>query len=402
MWQEAGFGLDSPPLRFALGLLAITGAFGVFVAWRARERASLSLLLVSTVLDALLCTGALLTNVVWPEPDYQGILFMPELCALAVPIMVSTLRVSLPLTILSLFLCALGLVGIVGLDLFLLGERSERVFEHLSALMAFQVGMAIIAGVSVVRGRSLVEQSARRGLAAQRAGRNLVQVLDQQRDARGRLGRARERSGRIVASLSRASRRAPEALATAERLRTDLDTVQDALSELELRSYPELLAREEPLPTSVEEALGATVGELAARYPAVRFAADGSVRGVRVRVVGGRDGLLHVMQNLLVNACEGDGRVGARNVRLGVALGDALADEEGAQGAAVLVVRDDGPGFPAGAHGMATGPLATTKAEGSGLGLELVRRLVASSGGSLSLGASPEGGAEVRVSLPSA
>jgi signal transduction histidine kinase len=67
-----------------------------------------------------------------------------------------------------------------------------------------------------------------------------------------------------------------------------------------------------------------------------------------------------------------------------------------------LEVLDSGPGFPEGVlHGV-TGPFASTRAGGVGLGLRLVRRMVGELGGTLELSNPAEGGARAVVRIPCA
>ena len=103
--------------------------------------------------------------------------------------------------------------------------------------------------------------------------------------------------------------------------------------------------------------------------------------------------------NLLRNAAEAAATrpAGARRVVADVRLegeGDA-----GAAGdtAAVIVVGDNGPGFPKESFG---DPLETTKPYGTGLGLYVVQSTVENHGGRIVVGRSPLGGAEVRIVLP--
>ncbi len=65
---------------------------------------------------------------------------------------------------------------------------------------------------------------------------------------------------------------------------------------------------------------------------------------------------------------------------------------------AVLTIADSGPGFPPGASEL---PLTSTKLEGSGLGLFVVRTTLEHHNGQLKIGRSRElGGAEVQLLLP--
>jgi C4-dicarboxylate-specific signal transduction histidine kinase len=68
----------------------------------------------------------------------------------------------------------------------------------------------------------------------------------------------------------------------------------------------------------------------------------------------------------------------------------------------LISVVDDGPGFPAAQLRADSGPVATTKRGGSGLGLALVRELADASDGRLTRANRAEGGAVVSLELPRA
>ncbi|WP_297529146.1 ATP-binding protein [Thiohalobacter sp.] len=100
--------------------------------------------------------------------------------------------------------------------------------------------------------------------------------------------------------------------------------------------------------------------------------------------------LMELLGNLLDNACKW--------ARGRVTVAARAVPDSGLE----LVVRDDGPGFPAGLADRLTerGVRGDEQVPGHGVGLAIVADIVAAYEGELSLGDAPGGGAEVRVRLP--
>ncbi|OAS25161.1 sensor histidine kinase [Methylobacterium platani] len=107
-------------------------------------------------------------------------------------------------------------------------------------------------------------------------------------------------------------------------------------------------------------------------------------------VLGEGPRLEQVVVNLVQNALDAVGSV--KNPRIAVTV--RVTGER-----AVLEVGDNGGGLPDGG-GQVFDAFFTTKANGLGLGLAISRGIVEECGGTLSAGASPEGGALFRVELP--
>jgi two-component system C4-dicarboxylate transport sensor histidine kinase DctB len=143
------------------------------------------------------------------------------------------------------------------------------------------------------------------------------------------------------------------------------------------------------VPVALEPVLTAARRQLSTRFPDREIRVDAEPGIVNVR--GGEPALRRILDNLLVNACQGDGRVGAARIEVA-----AKAEEN----RVLLSVVDDGPGFPPELlNGRAEG-FFTTKAAGTGLGLYTCEALVRASGGELSRANVPGGGARVDVTLP--
>lgn len=113
----------------------------------------------------------------------------------------------------------------------------------------------------------------------------------------------------------------------------------------------------------------------------------GDMRAARVALDG--ESLKQVFLNLLLNALEASPEGGEVS---------AILERRGER--MVVRIRDQGPGLPPEVLARLGEPFYTTKAQGTGLGLFLSRRLVHSGGGELSAEVPAGGGAELVVSLP--
>lgn len=112
---------------------------------------------------------------------------------------------------------------------------------------------------------------------------------------------------------------------------------------------------------------------------------------LRVAAYGGEPTLWRILDNLLLNACEGDGIWHASRVEVSV-----IPESEGMVD---LVISDDGPGFAAEDLAGNVSPWTTRKEGGAGLGLFIADRLLHASGGSLTRRNRATGGATVEIRL---
>ncbi len=145
-----------------------------------------------------------------------------------------------------------------------------------------------------------------------------------------------------------------------------------------------------PSPNLCPVDLNTLIGEVLHLYES----AAGMVRLELARelppVVGDPAQLRQVIHNLLQNAQ--DALVDAEDPELRL-----ITRREGEY--AVLLFRDNGPGFPAELLARAFEPYFTTKSRGTGLGLAIVKKIIDEHGGSVGLANRDAGGAEVRIRL---
>ena len=103
-----------------------------------------------------------------------------------------------------------------------------------------------------------------------------------------------------------------------------------------------------------------------------------------------------ILNNLVTNALEALDGVAVPKLEISSRL------ERGGDAAyAVITVCDNGPGFQRELLARVFDPYVTSKPKGTGLGLAIVKKIVEEHGGRIEADNRPEGGARVRVVLPS-
>ncbi|MBN2038257.1 MAG: HAMP domain-containing histidine kinase [Chitinispirillaceae bacterium] len=183
-----------------------------------------------------------------------------------------------------------------------------------------------------------------------------------------------------------------EAADVAEMLLTSLKSLQTILSEARQS------ARQND-PESAAVAPADVVREVLAaarrQFPGIAFvnSIPAAFAGVQIPFFGGPEALRRVMNNLVINACQGNGTAAAARVETGMSL-----SPDGRE--LLIIVTDDGPGFtPVQLAGPLTG-FQTTKKHGTGLGLYTALRVLKANNGSLIRGNRSGGaGAVVTVKL---
>ncbi len=170
-----------------------------------------------------------------------------------------------------------------------------------------------------------------------------------------------------------------------------LETVGGEVTRLDmlLRDYLSMAARHNASMVRVDlaELAGEVLAILRHAPRAAGRALIGEVpEGLAVRA--DPDGLRHVLFNLLSNALEATPAGGSVTVRGSATDSDATLD-----------VEDTGPGL-SGDPARCFEAFFTTKKNGTGLGLSVVRKVVEAHGGRVSLSNRPEGGCRASVTLP--
>ncbi len=163
---------------------------------------------------------------------------------------------------------------------------------------------------------------------------------------------------------------------------------------MEIRAKGRRYAGTDPEPVELSPVLESVQASVSLRFPDVDIQVElETTSPPRVLMRGGAPTLRRVVENLVLNACEGDGENYAARVHI-------RARVEPLSGRLEVVIVDDGPGFePAHLAGPAQ-ELYTTKPQGTGLGLYTSECLLRASGGMLHRQNAPGGGALLRMVLP--
>ncbi|QSQ21276.1 sensor histidine kinase [Pyxidicoccus parkwayensis] len=162
----------------------------------------------------------------------------------------------------------------------------------------------------------------------------------------------------------------------------------------EIRAKGRRYAGTDPEPVELPPVLESVQASVGLRFPDVDIQVEVEKdMPLRALMRGGTPTLRRVVENLVLNACEGDGERCASEVRI-------RARVEPLSGRLEVVIADDGPGFQASRLVGPAEELYTTKPQGTGLGLYTSECLLRASGGMLHRQNAPGGGALLRMLIP--
>jgi PAS domain S-box-containing protein len=180
-----------------------------------------------------------------------------------------------------------------------------------------------------------------------------------------------------------------EASDYADRILEQTRTITHVVTEFLKYARPLDIANE---PVPLEALVERVISDVTEARPGVHLRSEGVFGSVP-----GDEGLLRqALLNLVRNAAEAcAGVAGGGQVLLKGEL--VRADDAGSQR---ILILDNGPGIEEGALGKLFRPFYTTKADGTGLGLAVVQKIIIQHGGQVDASNRPEGGAAFMVTLP--
>ena len=180
-----------------------------------------------------------------------------------------------------------------------------------------------------------------------------------------------------------------EARDNAERILEQTRNITHVVTEFLKYARPLEISSE---PVALQSLIDRVVSEVAESSPQLRIRSEG-----KFGCVPGDEALLRqALLNLARNAAEAsaDSPNGARVLLRGeVFKGEEASFQK-------ITVFDNGSGFPAGVQPQLFRPFFTTKANGTGLGLAVVQKIIVQHGGQVVARNRAEGGAEFTITLP--
>lgn len=189
------------------------------------------------------------------------------------------------------------------------------------------------------------------------------------------------------AQMIRAEELGGEASDYADRILEQTRSITHVVTEFLKYARPLEIASE---PVPLEPVVDRVISDIADAKPAVQVRAEGVFGSVP-----GDEGLLRqALLNLVRNAAEAcaDAAAGGQ-----VLLRGEITEESGSQRITIL---DNGPGIEDSALSKLFRPFYTTKADGTGLGLAVVQKIIVQHGGQVEARNRPESGAAFMVTLP--
>jgi len=225
-----------------------------------------------------------------------------------------------------------------------------------------------------------------------RLSQGVVQILGYNHDINNSLMSASAAADRLaVLSMQRHALPRAELEMLVRELNEGLARIRQMV--LEIRQKGRRMVSHEPENVHLVPVLDSVRTSLGWRFPDVNIQVKVEEQASHALVRGGITTLRRVVENLVLNACEGNGERGAAQVEI-------LARPEPYSGRLELLIADDGPGFPPEKLQAPIEGLSTTKPHGTGLGLYTSECLIRASGGTLERDNRPTGGAQLRIVLP--
>ncbi|MGB1276859.1 MAG: hypothetical protein ACPG77_14025, partial [Nannocystaceae bacterium] len=241
--------------RYVTLVEPVGGAVGIWMTWvtviacigmsvaalvlAGRKRLTPRWIVVSPLMDAVVCAVTLLPNVLWPGASETGLLHKPETSIVLLVTFAAGFRLHTAAAVLggvANIVCACFLLG---LDL-VVGAPSGTQVEDTTLYLLALVGCAALTVVTAQRTRRLVLRAALEARRSRRAEDGLSSLMAEHHDMRAVLSAASINSSMVLRALDGGGVGSPELGEVARDLREDLREASRAILRVKQQAYAEL------------------------------------------------------------------------------------------------------------------------------------------------------------------
>lgn len=325
-------------------------------------------------------------NVYFPAGNnYPGLLYLSDTIILIFLIFWLPMLQSIKLVVIGGSLYGLALYLCLLLEKTLYGDQIHYALNNYTLWASWIVLAVLLSVLFTGFMHRLVRDSALTTIKTERARQSLEQLMQEHHDAHSVLASAELNLDLLDRTQSELD---------LQPLRDDLTLLKSVVQSIKQEAYEEILDQELVIIPDLDSAIKKYIKELRKQYPVLMLHLVPLNERCSIRFSEGEVGLRRVIQNIVANSFEGDGTSSANELSLTLNLTGNVVD---------LLFEDNGPGFPL---SVLNEPGKSTKIGGTGSGLNIIRRLVYDSKGTVAFfNAAPDSravapGANIRISLP--
>lgn len=330
---------------------------------------------VSVTMDCMVAALSLLPNILWPYDTYTGITSAIDVSGLMICLFAAGFRLSTRVAAWGSVLSLINYFSLITIDYVTNGFPKDNGFEGAILFFVYLLGCAALTVILARHTRLLVKKSAQEAAQNVFAKQALTSIMQGHHDMKSMLTSAtigveilsdRLRNHSTTgASVDNRN----ESSSMVQKLSSDLLRLNSAVHAIKNEAFGRLTNLQGSQSVEIKDAYDSVVSRISKDYEYVQFIQDFS-NAQSVQINGGTPALERILFNLMMNACEGDGNIGACHIKVN-------ARPVSGKHCVEFNIRDDGPGFDAEVLASAENPHPLSrKLGGTGIGLLTVRYLL--------------------------
>lgn len=330
--------------------------------------------------DAVFCALSLLEGGLWPDPTHSGVLQKPGFSVFCLLIVASGLRGSPRVLIVSIIANALAIAMSAMVDYWVNPNRVSLDGQSVAVPFILVIGSSTFAVGMCMMVRSMMATIQSRELQSRCMMTQTAKSAAELHDSVNTLSRALVCVDDLLVQFEQRKENPQDAM----RIKGELSSLARSVNLLKEEASLQCAYTEEIEIVNLSEIIRDSAFSYETWLSPMQI--EWVLKGIdlHVKFSGGQVGVRRLLQNLLLNAKEGNGLEGARCCIVKLCLSGMRIR---------LEISDNGPGFDE------SSVLGSTKTRGAGTGLKICRALVESSLGELQF-VRESGWTRCRVSFP--